>query len=358
MKFIKYKHLVFIAIFFFITVDCKKDNEYNPSTNEQESVAINIATIKTSNITSITSNSAIAGGNITNIGGAKVTQSGIVWDITKNPTIEQSKGITKENKESGEFESKLLSLESNTTYYVRAYAINKGGTAYGDQELFSTLPANGTLSIVDSDGNSYTNVTIGTQIWLSENLKTTKLNNGTPIPNIKNGTEWRNLSTPGYCLMDIGYYGTMTESKYKKTFGLLYNWYAVSTGKLCPEGWHIPTDKDWHILINLLGGENIAGGKLKLTGTFEGNDGLWYSPNIQASNESGFSALPGGYRNTKVSDSGGKFDSNFMEIGSRGMWWGSENLYLFMRNDGSNANLFKIESSNKGYGLSIRCIMD
>jgi uncharacterized protein (TIGR02145 family) len=121
---------------------------------------------------------------------------------------------------------------------------------------------NDTPSIVtDKDGNVYHTITIGTQVWMVENLKTTKYNDGTDIPLVKDSATWANLTTPGYCWL----YNDQTT--YINTTGALYNWYAVNTGKLAPIGWHVPSDSDFIALTKYLGGENTAGGKLKEAGT-------------------------------------------------------------------------------------------
>ena len=136
--------------------------------------------------------------------------------------------------------------------------------------------------VMDGDGNYYKIVTIGTQTWTAENLKTTRYNDGIAVPLIKGETAWNSLNTPGYC-----WYNDLPT--YKDTYGALYNWYAVTTGKLCPTGWHVPTNAEWTTLTDYLGGLYV-GYKLKETGTTH-----WPDPNY-ATNESGFTALPGGYR--------------------------------------------------------------
>jgi len=158
-------------------------------------------------------------------------------------------------------------------------------------------------SVTDADGNIYSTVSIGKQVWMKENLKTTKYNDGTPIPNITDYTAWEALSTPSYC-----WYNNDAAS-YKAYYGALYNWYAVNTGKLCPTGWHVPIDIEWTILTTYLGGNGVAGGKLKETSTI-----YWWSPNTGATNETGFTALPGGERN---------YDGSYLDVGSYGRWWSS-----------------------------------
>ena len=139
-------------------------------------------------------------------------------------------------------------------------------------------------TVTDVDGNVYNTVTIGTQCWLQENLKTTKYKDGTSIPLVTDNSAWGSLSTPGYCWYN-------NDDTYKNTYGALYNYYTVLTNNLCPSGWHVATEREWSTLVTYLGGASIAGGKLKESGTTH-----WVTPNTGANNETGFIALPGGRR--------------------------------------------------------------
>ena len=201
-------------------------------------------------------------------------------------------------------------------------------------------------TITDIDGNVYHTVTIGTQVWMVENLKTTKYNDGTAIPLVTDGQTWANLTAPGYCWYEND------AASYKTTYGALYNWYAVNTGKLCPTGWHVPTDAEWTTLTDYLGGETVAGGKMKSIGKIEAGTGLWYSPNTGATNESGFTAVPGGYR----LDSG-----TFYDFGFYGYWWSSSAIntgsawYWFMYY--YDSNVYR-SNSYKSSGFSVRCLRD
>ncbi len=192
--------------------------------------------------------------------------------------------------------------------------------------------------VKDIDGNVYHTVTIGTQVWMVENLKTTRYNDGTAIPLVTDSTEWVNLITPGFCWYN-------NDAAFKNTYGALYNWFTVNTGKLAPTGWRIPTDADWTILTTFLGGDSLAGGKLKETGTAN-----WQSPNISATNETGFTAIPGGYRGAH-----GQFEKN-REFG---YWWSSTEKYsgyVWSRgiyNDYSD--VFRGDVS-KNDGFSVRCL--
>lgn len=200
-------------------------------------------------------------------------------------------------------------------------------------------------TITDSDGNIYTTITIGTQVWMVENLKSTKYNDGTEIPLITDNTEWKNTTAPAYC-----WYGN--EITNKDPYGALYNWYAVNTGQLCPKGWHVPSESEWTVLVNFLGGELVAGGKLKTTGTIEEGDGLWYQPNVDATNETGFTALPGGLR-------GGAF----FDINWGGVWWTSteypsNRAYYFYINNYDGTVGDSDDGGSKDSGHSVRCLKD
>lgn len=150
----------------------------------------------------------------------------------------------------------------------------------------------------DYDNNNYATVQIGTQIWMAENLKTTHYKNGVSIPNITDSSVWIGLNNGATCLYN-------NDSSYRTIYGSLYNWFSVNTGNLCPTGWHVPTDAEWTILTNYLGGESIAGGKLKSIST-------WNNPNIGATNETGFTALPAGFR---------RGIGSFGSIEKYSLWW-------------------------------------
>ncbi len=197
----------------------------------------------------------------------------------------------------------------------------------------------------DYDGNYYHSVTIGTQTWMVENLLVTHFQTGDTISNVTSNCTWNALTTPGFSWYDND------PGISKATYGALYNWYTVSTGNLCPTGWHVPLDADWSTLSDYLGGANIAGGKLKEVGTAH-----WSSPNTGATNEYGFSALPGGTRN---------FDGGFSGINAVGFWWSATGdvniptsaLAHYMNNYSSNVYNWTGINGKKD-GFSIRCIMN
>ena len=197
-------------------------------------------------------------------------------------------------------------------------------------------------TVTDIDGNVYETVIIGDQLWMAENLKVTHYRNGDEIPTGHSNSEWESLSTGAYAVYD-------DDPSNAEIYGNLYNWYAIDleTG-VCPEGWHVPTDDEYILLTDYLGGNDIAGGKMKEAGLEH-----WDSPNTGATNESGFTGLPGGFRNTTGSyvymGEGGYFRSS-SEYNSYRAWFHS--LYY------GNSVVYRGFNMNKHSGLSVRCIRD
>jgi uncharacterized protein (TIGR02145 family) len=196
-------------------------------------------------------------------------------------------------------------------------------------------------TIFDVDGNVYNMVNIGSQIWMKENLRTTKYTDHTDIPEVNDSASWSNLSTAGYCW----YNGDATN--YKSAFGALYNRYAVESEKLCPTGWHVPTDDEWITLTDYLGGDSVAGGKLKDTNTV-----YWINQNVAATNESGFTGLPGGIRLE---------NGSFMGLGNYGTWiCDVDNTFEYAWYRLVNSLERSIYGGYKykefGSGFSVRCI--
>ncbi|MBK7629082.1 MAG: DUF1566 domain-containing protein [Bacteroidales bacterium] len=236
--------------------------------------------VTTSTVTSITSVSAVSGGDASSPYGPLITERGVCWNTSPNPTTANNKTI--DGSGSGTFTSTITGLTVYTTYYVRAYATNGSGTTYGNERSFITAPIGTTVT--DIDGNVYNTVVIGTQTWMKENLKTTKYRDGSSIPIVTDDPMWISSEKDAYCWFNND------PATYKEAYGGLYNYFAIIDFRyLCPTGWHVPTNSEWTTLTQYLGGESVAGGKLKsITG--------WNSPNTGATNESGFTALAGGYR--------------------------------------------------------------
>jgi uncharacterized protein (TIGR02145 family) len=270
-----------------------------------------LPSVSTATVSSIAVNSASSGGTVTNDGGASVSARGVCWSTSNNPTIDLS---TKTSNGSGigSFTSSVTGLTGGYKYYLRAYATNSVGTSYGTETSFTT-------TLTDYEGNVYHPLTIGTQVWMAENLKTGKYRDGTTIPNVIDNVAWSNLTTGGW--RD---YGDIASNSV--TYGRLYNWYAASDARnICPAGWHVPNNSDWTTLESYLiaGGYNYDGSTLgnkyakSLASTI-----LWNASAVTGSvgntdypalrNKSGFSALPGGIVNGV---------GNFYYIGTQAWWW-------------------------------------
>lgn len=207
--------------------------------------------------------------------------------------------------------------------------------------VFVTLTfQNYAQTATDIDGNVYRTVTIGTQEWMAENLKTSKYNDGSSVIYVSNSAEWTVLPIPAYCWYQH-------SSSMNTTYGSLYNWYAVEAGNLCPSGWHVPSDEEWTVLTDFIGGANVAGGKLKETGTYH-----WNNPNTGATDEFGFTALPGGAR---------YYSGSFADRGFKGWWWSStgyDDLDAYRRGLDCYDTLVLNSHVKKSYGYSIRCVKD
>lgn len=290
--------------------------------------------ITTQNASLITSSSAKSGGNIHSNGGAPITARGVCWGIAHNPTLANS--FTTDGVGVGPFESQLTLLSPNTTYYVRTYATNSKGTLYGNEISFTTAEV-----ILDNDGNQYTAVQIGSQIWMKPNLAVTTYNNGSSITQIADASTFFGSVSGAYDYL-------FSDPNQGTTFGVLYNWYAVSTGNLCPIGWRVPSNSDWNTLGGFLGGESIAGGKLKEVGLDH-----WQAPNAGATDEFGFKALPGAMK-SNVGYGVWQYVNNW------GAFWTSDpydaNSATCRYIDASSTGLNLGSSVGKNTGMSVRCL--
>ncbi len=296
-----------------------------------------LPTVTTDSISIINDSTASVSGFLTDNGGDTATLRGFCYGTfihptTANSNIQCGNGM-------GAFTANLTGLTDNMTYYVRAYATNTAGTAYGNELSFVSIPD----FVCDIDSNKYNTVKIGSQFWLKQNLKVSRYRNGDTIPNISDATQWVALNTGAYC----NYNNNITTGT---IYGKLYNFYTVvDSRKLCPIGWHVPSDTEWTVLTDTLGGLLVAGGKLKEAGTTH-----WQSPNTAASNLSGFTALPGGIREEN------SFHS-FEDIKIGGYWWTSSECvgisswvrYIFNQ----NSNIYRNFKANMN-GNSVRCLKD
>ena len=310
----------------------------------EERTFITLPQLTTTSVTEITNISANTGGNIIPAGSATITARGVVWSTSPKPTIALSTK-TEDGMGTGVFTSSITGLTAKTTYYLRAYATNGAGTNYGNELSFiaekDTFSCVGTPTVTDIDSNTYKTVQIGTQCWMQSNLKVSKYRNGVAISTGLNDATWSSTTSGAYAIYD-------NNNANDAIYGKLYNWYAVEdTLGLCPTGWHVPNDAEWTTLTTYLGGESVAGGKMKSVGTT-----YWNSPNTGATNESGFSVLPGGFRNSDGSFSSIRFNAVFWsatENDNPNAW----NRFLYF----NTGNVFR-SNYLKSVGASVRCLRD
>lgn len=224
------------------------------------------------------------------------------------------------------------------------YTTIVGISPYSDKIMtFNFMPC------VDGDGNNYPVVQVGEQIWMGENLRTTKLNDGTEIPNVTKDAEWGALTTPGYCWAN-------NDTANKSPYGGLYNWYAVNSGKLAPKGWHVPTDKEWDDFVRNFGGSIEMVYKIQITGNEYRKPDAFNT--ALATNETGFSMVPGGMRSGANNAGAGQF-SGYKEWG---FYWSSTFDGTFSQGDAAHSRFIIDSFLNLGMllrdGLSIRCLKD
>lgn len=294
--------------------------------------SITLPSVATTEITEITASSATAGGTITSTGGGIIITKGICWNTSPAPTVENN--TISGGSGSEKFSILLNGLSSNTIYYVRAYVLNRIGIEYGDEVIFTTaFPNCGTVT--DADGNIYNTVKIGTQCWMAENLRIGEC----PVYNDYDWGQMNLSGAPGVC---VDYQNNPSNSV---MYGKLYTWMAVYDGNLCPTGWHVPSDGEWTTLATFLGGEKMAGGKLKEAGTIH-----WPKPNSGATNETGFSAIPTGFR----------YDSGGFSVGTMSaQFWSTTGIFngtayyrtLNYESVGIGRNI-----GDMGNAFSVRCL--
>ena len=312
---------------------------------------IKLPTVKTKSVGSVSSNSAFANGEVVSNGGENLNEVGLCWATNNTPTTGDYK-LTTTNK-LGDFGGKLTNLELITKYYVRAYAKNSAGTAYGETLSLTTYD-----SVVDIDGNIYFGIKIGNQVWLTSNLKTTHFRNGEAVPNVTDNNAWSSLNGPGYCWFN-------NDISHKELLGALYNWWVgVDSRNIAPIGYHIPNRGEIETLGNALGGLDttlitpegeaynyLYNGGYALQGTT-----LWSPAYGNATNSSGFNALPSGFRFY-----GGGY---FINEPNQCNWW-LTNKYdadcgwnFYLPNNNSNHFMLTGKFYNKKTGKSLRCIKD
>ncbi len=326
-------HLFFIAAFIIsVFISCNEESLVTDDF-QQPPVLITVGG------TNITQTSFVCTAIISDHGGEPITERGFCWQKGGTPTIETNRTVI--NTKSDTFSIELTGLSKYTSYYIFAYAKNALGTGYGNtigQKTKSTTfyPRFGP-TVTDIDGNVYRTDTIGNQIWMVENLRTTRYRNG---DSVINGTNRMDLRSEGaFC--------NYIDANLQRVYGRLYNFHAVNDKRgLAPVGWHVATIYDLDTLSALLEGSDLVGGKLKEAGTEH-----WQNPNTGATNETGFTALPGGTANSLGIVS---------NIGFSGHWWTSTEstnygYQYYMHNSSSYVGSSILV---KGIFLTVRCVKD
>jgi uncharacterized protein (TIGR02145 family) len=310
--------------------------------------------VATDTVSEITTASAQCGGTIISDGGAAITARGVCWSTNPIPTINDN--ISSNGTGVGSFISIIAGLTHVTSYYVRAYATNSVGTSYGNIMIFATI-GNETGNVTDIEGNIYQTVRIGTQWWMAENLKVTHYRNGDAIPRVTTPYAWSILNTGAYCEYN-------NDTNYAAIYGRLYNWYAVSDSRnIAPAGWHVASESEWKQLDIYLGISPTDVDKLGFRGTDEGGKmkeigtTYWDYPNSGATNESGFSARPGGM----ISDDY-LVDEPYMDMRILASFWTSSTVSIgswawsrFLTFDDSRIGR---TGADRRSGFSVRCVKD
>ncbi len=322
-----------------------------------------VPNVITLDATNITQTSAIVGGEVLEYSGPSLEYRGITYSINPNPIADINADVTAESGTildntgtgSGEFTMEISDLTPGTKYYYKAFAINEEGTVgYGQQKVFTTVEEGLIFGYFTDvrDNNTYGMINIGSQVWMAENLKY--------LPAVV-GPATGSETEPYYYV--YGYDGTdVAEAKATdnyQTYGVLYNWTAAMAGAgstnnnpsgvqgVCPTGWHLPSYAEWQQLASFLGGGSVAGGKLKEEGFAH-----WLEPNTGATNETGFTALPGGFRE--------KNDNTFKEIQQYGIWWStyyfSGVTLIYHTSLKYNIGTLTLMWSDRDNGESVRCV--
>jgi uncharacterized protein (TIGR02145 family) len=350
-----YLKLAFIPILFLIFESCKKE-------------IVTLPIVTTRDISLKTSNSAITGGTVTNDGGSAILSRGVCWSTSTNPTVNDNK--TLDSLGTGRYMSYLPDLTQETTYFVKAYAINELGISYGTELQFTT-----TGDVHDIDGNEYATIGIGTQIWLAENLKTEHYADGSPIQKVSGKYNWEILGVEdkAFCWYNDD------SSSYGSIYGALYTWAGAMNGAnsssenpsgiqgVCPSGWHLPSDAEWLIMEDFLISQgfncsdipNDIGNHYAKSLAAKTNWNFSYNVGAIGSNDfplyrniTNFSALPGGQRYSE-----GSFGSDK----SGGYWWTStenESFSAWNREMNYDYSFVTRLAWEKKRGYSVRCIKD
>lgn len=345
--------LIFSLFAFFIPTSCNKDN------GDIDSSGI----VTTVDVQSIRRSSVYASGSVAPLPSDTVIMMGFCWNETGSPTVYDN--FTMNGNQSmwnSDFTATIQGLKPDRTYHLRAYLSCFSKVFYGNEKVFKTLAEStgilfnpnlnyGTIS--DIEGNQYKTIELAGKTWMAENLRTTRLNDGSAIPIVEDNDDWRQLKTPALSWCENN------EELYRQLYGGFYNWYAVSTGKLCPAGWHVSADAEWKAMEVQLGMSQADAEFWYDRGTTEGKrlkeagNNNWAADTVVGSNVTGFTGLPGGWRS--------EYDGSFTCEGILGCWWTSEDpgyQWAVCHSLWSFTSKAMRDGKEKYQGFNVRCIKD
>ena len=353
-----FKKLFFFTILVAIFTACSGDD----GDNEDPGDGTGVPEVVTFPPNKISQFKAEGGGSVVSDGNSQITASGLVWSDSPNVTLQSGTVSGNEGVLTSPFLTTIdrkteteMFLDSNTTYYTRAYAMNDQGVGYGEELSFTTTEtfyAEGE-PLTDVEGNVYRTVEMEKEgmTWMAENLKVTSYNNGDPIPFVADFDTWVDDSLGAYC-----YWGN--DSSYVQDYGNLYSNIAVRDPRgLCPIGWHVPTDVDWIQLRDLIADYSTSTAGTSSQLREEGVE-FWVAESVPGNNYSGFSARAGGYRD--ISGIG-----DFQRFGDIAGFWcstiftglnGNERGRFFLVGNLSGGPTLGSSENLDGAGFSVRCI--
>lgn len=336
--------IIALTLFVAIFASCKKEAE-----PQLEIISIN----------EISNSEALVLAKVEYESSNEIIEKGFVWSKQSGVNMENRLGSSTFGGGSGEFSHRIVNLEESTVYYVKAYLISNDIAIYSKELSFKTLetpsniiPCPGCETIEDIDGNIYRTTYVAQLCWLVENLKTTKYNDGSEIDNVTANQEWKSTTSGAYCAYD-------NDEENVENYGMLYNYYAVESGKLCPTGWHVATDEEWKQLESFVDSEfgphtdvwddegwrgSDAAVKLKSESGWLGSGGT---------NDYGFTALPGGQRD--------EIAAMYQRKGEWGLWWSANEIEAtnkYRRHISNHETKIARFPSHKNSGFSVKCVKD
>lgn len=355
-----FRYLCGFILLSFLFASCNDDDESSTDDGPAGSGLPQVLTIPASKISQF---KALGTGAVVSKGGSEIIGRGLMWSDSANVTLENAAVVTNQGTNIGVFTAEIdklsdleLGLDSNTTYFVKAYAENSQGIGYGEELSFTTMEnfyVEGE-PVMDVDGNTYRTVVYEKDgmTWMGENLKTTSYKNGDPIPYVAEYYEWDTASTSAYCFYE-------NDSSYIEEYGNLYNFYTVEDPRgLCPAGWHVPTNLEWAQLEGHIddysSGSGLSGDQLKETGTE-----YWSQSLSSVTNFSGFSARGGGLRATSLFEDFARIkqSGNFWSSTETSDPWEEDGVLVTFIND-QQEFIWRSVTPKRPFGHSVRCIKD